>query len=54
MRQMVPGGDVRERKVVVLAFLGVECPLVNEYAPRRSLPKFYRAAVHSNILRVVV
>ncbi len=26
--------DVRERKLVVLAFLGVECPLANQYAPR--------------------
>jgi peroxiredoxin/mono/diheme cytochrome c family protein len=26
--------DVRDRKVVVLAFLGVECPLANQYAPR--------------------
>ena len=25
--------DVRERKVVVLAFLGVECPLAQQYAP---------------------
>jgi len=26
--------DVRDRKLVVLAFLGVECPLANQYAPR--------------------
>jgi peroxiredoxin len=26
--------DVRDRKLVVLAFLGVECPLANRYAPR--------------------
>jgi peroxiredoxin len=26
--------DVRERKLVVLAFLGVECPVANQYAPR--------------------
>ncbi len=26
--------DVREKKLVVLAFLGVECPLANQYAPR--------------------
>jgi hypothetical protein len=25
---------VRDRKLVVLAFLGVECPLANQYAPR--------------------
>ncbi len=26
--------DVREKKLVVLAFLGVDCPLANQYAPR--------------------
>ena len=26
--------DVRDRKLVVIAFLGVECPLANQYAPR--------------------
>ena len=26
--------DVRDRKLVVLAFLGVDCPLANQYAPR--------------------
>jgi thiol-disulfide isomerase/thioredoxin len=26
--------DVRDRRVVVLAFLGVECPLARQYAPR--------------------
>jgi peroxiredoxin len=26
--------DVRDRKLVVLAFLGVECPVANQYAPR--------------------
>jgi len=26
--------DVRDRKLVVLAFLGVECPLASQYAPR--------------------
>jgi peroxiredoxin len=26
--------DVRDRKLVVLVFLGVECPLANQYAPR--------------------
>ncbi len=26
--------DVRDRKLVVVAFLGVECPLANQYAPR--------------------
>jgi peroxiredoxin len=26
--------EVRDRKLVVLAFLGVECPLANQYAPK--------------------
>ena len=26
--------DVRDRKMVVIAFLGVECPVVSQYAPR--------------------
>ena len=26
--------DVRDRKLVVIAFLGVECPVVSQYAPR--------------------
>lgn len=26
--------DLRDRKLVVLAFLGVECPLANQYAPQ--------------------